>query len=152
MLIGGAERAAHLQPSLGVQCLCCRGLRPASLSLLPRSHTPRTGSRGDRVYNEITHLRRRWLPSGRGSEPKHCNNRKKADGAPAVKSRQRWLPRNTIPALMSLKRMLGGTLDRLSNPSSQNARGFLLSSASFFFVRVLYFVQAAVSFILFSKE
>jgi hypothetical protein len=78
---------------------------------------------------------------------------KKANGPPAAKSRRRWLPRKShSSALMSLKRMLGGTLDRLSNPNSQNARGFLLSSASFFFVRVLYFEQAAVSFILVSKE
>jgi hypothetical protein len=53
------------------------------------------------------------------------------------------LPRNPIPALMSLKQILG-SFDRLTNPNSENARDFLLSSASFFFLRVLYFEQAAV--------
>ena len=50
MLIGGAERAAHLQPSLDVQCLCCTP---------PREATRAQAAAGERqsFYNEITHLK-----------------------------------------------------------------------------------------------
>jgi hypothetical protein len=77
--------------------------------------------------------------SSAGAQPKLSNNRKITINCPGLASKISREPgccapqpsRNPIPALMSLKQILG-SLDRLTNPDSENARDFLLSSASFF--------------------